>query len=46
MTPGQIGVVYQRVAEVRQIGFGLLAGLVIRNFRILFRQQLWNIPFP
>ncbi|XP_062582409.1 3'-5' ssDNA/RNA exonuclease TatD-like [Saccostrea cucullata] len=46
MTPGQIGVIYRRVAEVRQVEVGVLAEQVVRNFSILFGQQLRHSPLP
>lgn len=46
MTPGQIGLIYRRVAEIRQIDISQLAAQVRANFARLFGHQLRTAPLP
>lgn len=46
MTAGQIGVIYRRVAEIRQVGLRQLAAQVRINLKRLFGHQLQSPQLP
>uniref|UniRef100_K1PX51 Uncharacterized protein n=1 Tax=Magallana gigas TaxID=29159 RepID=K1PX51_MAGGI len=46
MTPGQIGVTYRHVAEIRQVELQQLVAQVMANFNLLFGHQLRGAPLP
>lgn len=46
LNPGQIGVTYGHVAEIRQVDLQQLVAQVRTNFNLLFGHQLRRAPLP